>query len=65
MLKIQRLEDTVDPDEMAHYRPSNLNLQCLRIQQYLCLAQQGLKVKFHIESKWTLASCLFCFSDAF
>ena len=36
MLKNQRLEaNTVDPDEMAHYEPSHLDLQCLQIQQLL------------------------------
>ena len=28
----------VDPDEMAHYELSHLDLQCLQIQLLLCLA---------------------------
>ena len=27
----------MDPDEMAHYEPSHLDLQCLQIQLLLCL----------------------------
>ena len=33
---------TVDPDEMAHYELSHLDLQCLQIQLLLCLALYGL-----------------------
>ena len=29
--------NTVDLDEMAHYEPSHLDLQCLKIQLLLCL----------------------------
>ena len=44
-LKNQRLDgNTVDPDEMAHYEPSRLDLQCLRIQLLLCLALYGFIV---------------------
>ena len=49
MLKNQRLEGTVDPDETAHYEPSHLDLQCLQIQLLLCLALYGLaQLKIHI-----------------
>ena len=37
MLKNQRAY-TVDPDKMAHYEPSHLDLQCLQIQLLLCLS---------------------------
>ena len=37
------MANTVDPDEIAHYEPSNLDLQCLQIQLLLCLALYGLK----------------------
>ena len=33
-----RKANTVDPDEPAHYEPSHLDLQCLKIQLLLCLA---------------------------
>ena len=40
------MANTVDPDETAHYEPSHLDLQCLQIQQLLCLALYGLKPCF-------------------
>ena len=33
-----RKANIVDPDEPAHYEPSYLDLQCLKIQLLLCLA---------------------------
>ena len=44
MLKNQALEcnHCIDPDEMAHYEPSHLDLQCLQIQLLLSLALYGL-----------------------
>ena len=38
------MANTVDPDEMAHYELSHLEVQCLQIQLFLCLTLQGLKV---------------------
>ena len=37
------MANTVDPDEMAHYEPSHLDLQCLQNQLLLCLALYRLK----------------------
>ena len=33
-----RKANTVDPDDLAHYEPYHLDLQCLKIQLLLCLA---------------------------
>ena len=53
MLKKERLEgNTVDLDEKAH---SHLDLQCLKIKLFLCLALYGLKYAHYIECKqWTV-----------
>ena len=29
-----RMENSVDPDEMAHYEPSNLDLHCLQREKF-------------------------------
>ena len=43
MLKIQNQKaNNVDPDETAHYEPSNLDLQCLQIQLLFCSTLKGL-----------------------
>ena len=37
-------------DEVAHYEPSHLDLQCLQIQLLLCLPLYGLNFGYRIST---------------
>ena len=39
-----KMANSIDPDEMAHYEPSHLDLCCLQISVKASLGMNGLKV---------------------
>ena len=48
---INRLANSVDPDETAHYEPSHLDLHCLHRHLYQSMGLKGLIVKLLVKRK--------------
>ena len=57
------MANNVDPDEMAHYEPSHLDLHCLQQYPYWSLGMKGLElIELTLRGSLRLESSCFFFS---